>query len=145
MHALIQGASPGEGLALVEALMADSNNVVFATCRCVTERLTELRQQQGERLHLLTLDVTDERTIAAAAAEVSQRCARLQLLVNVSGVLHGPNMQPERRLEQVNGEALAISFAVHATGPLLMAKRRRKNSGDSTISVRPSDHARLSR
>jgi NAD(P)-dependent dehydrogenase (short-subunit alcohol dehydrogenase family) len=122
MQALVQGASRGIGLALVEQLLCEQDNRVFATCRRANAPLQRLQQKAAGRLRVISLDVTDESSIAAAAACVSEQSTRLHLLINAAGVLHGPQMQPERRIEQVDGAALATSFAVHATGPLLVAK-----------------------
>jgi NAD(P)-dependent dehydrogenase (short-subunit alcohol dehydrogenase family) len=54
------------------------------------------------------------------AAEVS----RLHLVVNCAGLLHDREacIAPEKRLADVQPDALAASFAVNAAGPLLVAK-----------------------
>ncbi|MEM9493690.1 MAG: SDR family NAD(P)-dependent oxidoreductase, partial [Myxococcota bacterium] len=80
------------------------------------------RRRAGQRLQLLALDVRDEERIAAAAEQVGRHCAHLHLVLNVSGVLHGPELQPEKRLEHVSGAALAHGFAINAFAPLLMAR-----------------------
>ncbi len=123
MNALIQGSGRGIGLALVQALCRrDSVTKVFATSRRPSASLARLREEVGDRLVVLPLDVTDEASIASAVANVEEHASRLHLLINVAGVLHNEQMRPERRLEHVDGDMLAQSFAVNATGPLLMAK-----------------------
>jgi NAD(P)-dependent dehydrogenase (short-subunit alcohol dehydrogenase family) len=126
-NVLIQGASRGIGLEFVRQCLAEPKVArVVATCRAPREAslLQELRDAAGERLLLVPLEVTDEASIAAAAATTRARVARLHLLVNCAGVLHDARRQlaPEKRLADVNLAALASSFAVNAAGPLLVAR-----------------------
>ncbi len=125
--ALVQGASRGLGLAFVRALLdrPDVDRVV-ATCREpeASPALAELADERGDALRTLRLDVCEERTISEAAATVAREVdPRLHWLVNCAGVLHaGPHLRPEKRLEDVELEALRAVFAVNAFGPLLVAK-----------------------
>ncbi len=125
--ALVQGASRGLGLAFARALIlrADVDRVV-ATCRDpeASPGLARLRAEQGEALLALRLDVRDEPSIAAAADRVARECGpRLHWLINCAGVLHdGPELRPEKKLEQVDPEQLRRVFEVNAFGPLLVAK-----------------------
>ena len=123
--ALIQGASRGLGLALTRQLLRRQPGwTVFASCRH-PEAATELRGVQREssgRLELLKLDVRDERSIAAAAERFGAATERAHLVINVAGVLHGPSFGPEKKLAQVEPEALRAVFEVNAFGPLLVAK-----------------------
>lgn len=123
--ALVQGASRGLGLALVRVLLAtDRRRRVFATCRApaTAGALAQLASLE-QRLEVLPLDVTREESIAAAATVVRQRTERLDLLVNVAGVLHGDGgLAPEKRIEAVSPDLLRRVFEVNAFGPLLVAK-----------------------
>lgn len=123
---VIQGASRGVGLALVERLLArDAPGPLFATCRRPrhADALNALAEAHPERIRVLALDVTDEGSIAAAASRVASRAPCVSLLVNCAGVLHEPGgMQPERRLADVDAEAFMRSVGVNALGPLLVAK-----------------------
>jgi NAD(P)-dependent dehydrogenase (short-subunit alcohol dehydrogenase family) len=58
--------------------------------------LSLLKEQHGERLTVLPLDVTKESTIEAAAKAVSEQHARLDMLINTAGILHVDhlNVQP---------------------------------------------------
>lgn len=145
--ALIQGASRGIGLALVETLLAvETVGQVYASCRQPqqADRLQQLVAEHPQRLSLLPLDVTDEASIAAVAATVAEQRGALHLLVNCAGVLHDPQrgLFPEKRLADIQPKSLHYSFAVNAVGPLLMAKhcqplfRHRQRAVFASISAR---------
>jgi len=127
--ALVQGASRGLGLAFARALFdRDDVDRVVATCRDpeASEGLARLRSQRGDALITLPLDLREEATIAAAAKRVARECGRLHCLINCAGVLHdGPDLLPEKKVEDVDPEKLRAVFEVNAFGPLLTAKHFR--------------------
>lgn len=142
---LVQGASRGLGLALTEALLADARQFrVFASCRQPDRSplLDTLAAEHADRLMVLALDVTREQTIAQAAGRVREETEQLHLVLNVAGVLHGPNFSPEKKLDQVHPDALRAVFEVNAFGPLLVAKhfhgllRHRERSIFASLSAR---------
>ena len=123
--AMVQGASRGIGLALVETLLEASDvQRVFATSRnpVHSEGLAALRARHGDRLVCEPLDVTAEDSIRAAARQIGERTPRLHWLFNCAGVLHDAPVRPEKRLEDVDPAHLARALAVNAFGPLLVAK-----------------------
>ena len=124
-YCLVQGASRGIGLEFVRQLLdRRPNSCVFATLRSPgsVEALQSLAGRYPGRLHLLNLDVTDEASVAAAHDAVRHFTDELSLVLNVSGVLHGPGFSPEKKLGHVTPEALRTVFEVNAFGMLLMAK-----------------------
>ena len=46
----------------------------------------------------------------------------LRVVINTAGVLHGPDLQPEKRLSQLTQANLATSFGLNAFGPILLAQ-----------------------
>jgi NAD(P)-dependent dehydrogenase (short-subunit alcohol dehydrogenase family) len=141
----VQGASRGIGLELVRQLLGmHPDGRVIATCRrpADAEALQALAAQYSERLRLVALDVRDEDTIAAAADAVARETKELQLILNVAGILHGPDFGPEKKLAQVETEPLRHAFEVNAFGPLLVAKhfnhflRHGKRSVFASLSAR---------
>ncbi len=123
--ALVQGASRGIGLALTRQLLADRADYrVVASSRNPLRavELVALASRYPDRLDLMELDVADEDAIARAAEQLRQHTDRLHLLLNVAGVLHGPDFGPEKKLDHVRPEALRRVFEVNAFGPLLVAK-----------------------
>ena len=108
--ALVQGASRGIGLALVRRLLArpDVGRVVATSRRPEQSAdLCTLREEHGEALSLVALDVRDEASLAAAARELSGSLDRLHLLINCAGLLHdGDEVQPEKRIERIDPAVL---------------------------------------
>jgi len=72
-------------------------------------------------VEFLPLDLTDDSSLSVLAASLVNR-PPLRLVINTAGLLHGPLLQPEKRLSQVNRQALELSFAVNAFAPLLLAQ-----------------------
>ena len=127
LHALIQGASRGIGLEMTRQLLEEEQvGQVFATSRHPLQSapLLALRQAHPTRLVLLGLDLCDEATIKDAVATLATHTSTLHLVCNVAGVLHDAtrDMMPEKSLRDIHPDHLARSFAINATGPLLMAK-----------------------
>src|SRR3954471_19097603 len=80
--AVVTGASSGIGAATVRRLAAEGYDVVAAARR--RDRLDELGEE-GENVRALTLDVTDDASVAALAAELTD----VAVLVNNAGGAFG--------------------------------------------------------
>jgi len=133
---LVQGASRGIGLEMVRQLLEQPNaslggrpaaagGYVVATCRdpAASAGLAALHLAYPDRLTLLALDVTDVASIEAAAAAVTLRHGRVDVLANTAAVLHVPGeMAPETSINRIDEEAMMKSFRVNAMGPVLVVK-----------------------
>ncbi|MEN0062072.1 MAG: SDR family NAD(P)-dependent oxidoreductase [Myxococcota bacterium] len=113
---LIVGANRGIGLAFVKARLARGDRVIGAC------RQPEMPPLTHERLTWVRLDVTDESSVAMAAATVRDTLGDLDRLIHTVGVLHGADFGPEKRLAHVEPDVLSRVFAVNAFGPLVVAK-----------------------
>lgn len=127
VHAVVQGASRGLGLAFVRHLLDDSNVAkVLATCRRPEHAgaLQDLVDTSSGRVILAAVDVTDEESIAEAAAYARENLGEVHLLLNVAGVLHDKarEMEPEKKLDDIDPDDLLYAFQVNSAGPLLMVK-----------------------
>ena len=78
---LVTGANRGLGARLVGELLVAGAHRVYAAAR--DPRLVDRRVSADPRVHVLALDVTDDRSVQAAA----ERAADVNLLINNAGVL----------------------------------------------------------
>lgn len=106
--AVIIGASGGIGAAL-EAALRDEG--AFNTV------LGFARSYEGDR----HIDLLDESTIAAAAAQVAKGPAPTLVIV-ATGLLHDGERGPEKALRELDPDWLARQFAINAIGPAIVAK-----------------------
>ncbi len=71
-------------------------------------------------------DLTDEESIAGAAADAAATAAALpagiRLVIDATGLLHEEGVDPEKSWRQVEPSAMARVFAVNAIGPALLMK-----------------------
>ncbi len=117
-HCLVTGANRGIGLEFVRQLLARGDRVI-ATCRH-PGKATALNTLTGEypgRLHVLPLDVANEKSRAELVRELPLVAGRLDLLINNAGVLHSGE-----RFGQLSAAHLDDSFRTNASGPLLLTE-----------------------
>ena len=86
--ALITGANQGIGFEIARQL-GKQGIIVFASARDKQRgmKAVEKFQDEGIQAHNLILDVTDQRTIDDAVAEVERRFGKLDILVNNAGIV----------------------------------------------------------
>ena len=102
-----------------------ANGHVVATCRHPSEAaaLRHLQRDFPDRLDVVRLDVTDVKSIEAAARAVKDRHGRVDVLANAAAVLHVPGgMSPETSLARLDEENMMTAYRVNAVGPTLVAK-----------------------
>ncbi len=113
-NALVVGAG-GVGLCLAKALAAHP---------AIGSVVATHRGPEGLREDIphLSLELTDDDAIAALGARLRERLESLSVVFFCAGRLQGPGFSPEKRLEDVDSQALLDSYRVHAIAPLLLAK-----------------------
>ncbi|MCI4569094.1 SDR family oxidoreductase [Lysobacter sp. CFH 32150] len=119
-RSLVTGANRGLGLEFVRQLLARGDRVI-AACRH-PGKATALNSLAGEhpgRLHVLPLDVADEKSRTAFAHELPLVIAdeKLDLLINNAGVLHSGE-----RFGSVPATNLDDSLRTNASGPFLLTQ-----------------------
>lgn len=82
--AWVTGASSGIGRAIAERLLSDGLKVCVSARR--EKRLIELRDQFGDRVLPLQVDVTREESVQAAGTRIREAWGGLDVLVNNAGV-----------------------------------------------------------
>lgn len=68
------------------------------------------------------VDLLDEATIAAAAAQAKATGLECRLVFDATGFLHGNGFSPEKSLSAIDPAHMAHAFAVNAAGPALVMK-----------------------
>lgn len=104
--AVVIGASGGLGSALFRPLARSSR---FG-------QVVGLSRSAGN------IDLTNEQSIATAAAAIKAIDMPLRLVLVATGLLHDDQLQPEKSWRHLDADRMARSFAVNATGPALVAK-----------------------
>jgi len=94
-------------------LLKRSQGTVIALSRRVpTDILENLRCAYPDRLHVQQMDLEDFDSIETAASEIKKEFSRIDLLLNVSGVLYDDYHMPERSVSQIDPRWMAKSFQV---------------------------------
>jgi NAD(P)-dependent dehydrogenase (short-subunit alcohol dehydrogenase family) len=109
--AVVIGATGGIGQALTEQLRADAR---------FSQTLALSRHAVGAPN--ISLDITVEASIEAAARAVAAFELPLRLVIVATGFLHGHGHAPEKALRQVSAAHLQHAFAVNVIGPALVMK-----------------------
>lgn len=117
-RSLVTGANRGLGLEFVRQLLARGDHVI-AACRH-PGKATDLNRLAGDhpgRLHLLPLDVAEEKSRTAFAHELPLVVDGIDLLINNAGVLHSGE-----RWGSVSAANLEDSLRTNAIGPFLLTQ-----------------------
>ncbi|MDZ7788755.1 MAG: SDR family NAD(P)-dependent oxidoreductase [Halofilum sp. (in: g-proteobacteria)] len=126
-NAVVIGASGGIGSAFVDHLRGDP--------RCA--RVIGLHRRSDP-----PIDITDEPSVAAAAAWLRDTAPTVHLILDATGALSLDGRRPEKRLAELDPQIMARQFAVNATGPALLLKHlapllpRRQRGIFATLSAR---------
>lgn len=114
-NVVVVGASGGLGEALVDALAVDPTIAgVFALSR------RPIAPRQGVSWH--HADITEEATVATAAADIAAESDAIDLVIVATGVLHGPGLQPEKSWRALDPNAMKQVFRINTIGPAIVAK-----------------------
>ena len=126
--ALITGAGRGIGAAIAAKLAhLGALTVLCGRTRKPLESTAETISRSGGQAQALPCDVTDWRSVEAAAVHVDQRLHRLDILVNNAGVggFGGPLHQlPLESWEQVlNTNLRGVYYGIRAFAPMMIRAR----------------------
>jgi NAD(P)-dependent dehydrogenase (short-subunit alcohol dehydrogenase family) len=119
--ALVTGASSGIGRATAETLVA-AGYKVYGTSRKVTPK-------DGEPFEMVTLDVTNGESVAAAVNEVVRREGRIDLLVNNAGFSLAPAGAEESSIAQVQSIFDTNFFGIVRMTRAVLPHMRNQRSG----------------
>jgi 3-hydroxy acid dehydrogenase/malonic semialdehyde reductase len=124
--ALVTGASAGFGHAISERFLRDGYRVIAAARRM--EPLRALRQQYGDAVLPVSLDVRDAQAVAALRDSLPEAWRDIDVLVNNAGLAlgkekaHEADFQDWRTMIDTNVTGLALM--THAFLPGMVARKR---------------------
>lgn len=127
-HALVMGATGGIGLAIAHRLASDPALQTLVLCArhaSASAPLLALQQEAALRavtVRLMDVDITDEGSLASLASSLSVQDFPVDLIMNTTGLLHGPHLAPEKTVTQLSAESMRKIFVVNAFGPILLIK-----------------------
>jgi NAD(P)-dependent dehydrogenase (short-subunit alcohol dehydrogenase family) len=126
MIGLITGASRGLGYELVKEGLLRGHTMI-AACRKGFKGngsgdLLRLKEQYGDRLFVLSMDVTDEEEIKRAAQAVRRQYGYIDFLVNNAGVLFEKMKMPGDAIEDLDIGRFRETLEVNVTGQALVLK-----------------------
>jgi len=120
--AVVTGASRGLGLGLVTGLLARDNVRVYAGARNPekAKELNALKAKHGDKLTLLQLDVTDEKSIKTAAEQFAKSSNHLDLLINNAGI--SAPTHPSDPVLTATKKVMLDVYSTNVVGPLLVTQ-----------------------
>jgi len=126
--AVITGAGRGIGAAIAAKLASLGAAVVLCgRTRGPLESTSKAISKAGGRAQALQCDVTDLRSVEAAAAHVDHTFARLDILVNNAGVggFGGPlhQLPPESWDQVLNTNLRGVYYCIRAFAPMMIRAR----------------------
>ncbi len=110
------------GLALVVGPGGIGSAVAAELSRSCPELKVLTAGRHGPPACSVQLDMESDRDLDRLATTLRAEERPLRLVFNCSGRLHGPELQPEKRLQQVGRSALEQQFGINAIAPILLAK-----------------------
>lgn len=117
LNVAVFGASGGLGRALSERL---------SRCPVVFRNFAFTRRKPASELpktEWRSFDLTDEASVAAAAAAIKRQGLRLHLVILATGMLHqGQEIVPEKSWRTLDAEIMLRVLRINTVGPAMVAK-----------------------
>jgi NAD(P)-dependent dehydrogenase (short-subunit alcohol dehydrogenase family) len=147
---VVTGASRGIGLQFVKTLLDTTQGTIVACCRSpdtangLHSFLSSLDDVKRNRIQVVPLDVENQDSIEQAAAKIRTTTERVDMLLNVAGILgDGKSVPgPERSVTKLERDWMEKTFQVNVIGPVmfskelapLMSQTRRRASKEDDLS-----------
>ncbi len=117
---LVTGATAGFGAAMARRFVRDGHRVIAAARR--TDRLNALRSELGDAILPVTLDVTNDKAVAALPDSLPSDWRQVDVLVNNAGLAMG--LDPAQKSKAADWDrmvAVNVTGMMHMTHALLPA------------------------
>lgn len=126
MNALVTGANRGIGFEVARELAKQGIETILG-CRDLAKGEAAVKKLAAEKLgvHLLELDVTNQRTIDAAYDWIVKKFGRLDILINNAGILIDKTKEDEDFADTFSADAETIraSLETNTLGPFRMCQK----------------------
>lgn len=122
MNILIQGGGRGIGLALAQRALAAGAKRLVITARHPQESPAHIELAGDPRVTFLPMDITEDDGIRDACGEIKAMVPRLDRVICTSGILREGDIRPEKRIADIDADALVQLYRVNALGPVLLAR-----------------------
>jgi len=123
---VVNGSNRGIGLQFVISLLERTKGTILACCRLPlsAQKLIDLTLQYPNRITILPLDVEDQSSIDSLASMIGKTYQRVDLLLNVAGILGDGKTTPgpERSVMNIERDWLMKTLAVNVVGPTMLTK-----------------------
>ena len=120
---MVESASTNwSGLALVVGPGGIGSAVAAELSQCCPQLKVLTAGRHGAPACSLQLDLENDRDLDRLATTPRAEERPLRLVFCCSGRLHGPGLQREKRLQQVDRSGLEQQFGINAMAPILLAK-----------------------
>ncbi|MEZ9445215.1 SDR family oxidoreductase [Vibrio sp. 10N.222.54.F12] len=118
LHILVVGGSGGIGFAVVKHLLSELSRFDFLDVHVDATYHSQQPELENNRLRWHKVDATDEADIKRLSSEFEQ----LDWLINCVGMLHTPDLGPEKNLSSIDPEFFLKNISVNTLPSLLLAK-----------------------
>ncbi|CAK1723367.1 putative C factor cell-cell signaling protein [Vibrio crassostreae] len=118
LHILVVGGSGGIGFAVVKHLLSELSRFDFLDVHVDATFHSQQPELENSRLNWHKVDATKEADIKRLSSEFEQ----LDWLINCVGMLHTPDLGPEKNLASIDPEFFLKNISVNTLPSLLLAK-----------------------
>ena len=122
----VTGASSGFGAATARRFASEGFRVVAAARR--SERIKDLAEEFGDKVHPVTLDVRDRAAVAEAVSAIPDEFRQIDVLVNNAGLALGMGPAQEADLDQwdqmIDTNCKGLTYVTRAVLPGMVDRGR---------------------
>lgn len=122
MNIVIQGAGRGIGLALAHRAQAAGATHLFLASRLPEASPGYRALQPGPSVTWLAMDITVPDSIDQAANEILATTPRIDRVISTAGVLLDDRTRPEKRINDLDMDAMLYSYQINALGPVMLCR-----------------------
>jgi Dehydrogenases with different specificities (related to short-chain alcohol dehydrogenases) len=125
MIGLVTGANRGFGYEVVKEGLKRGHTMIASSFEMEPDQikdLMELKAVHKEKLAVVALDVTDEKSVSNAYDEVSRLFDRVDFIVNSAGIIFERNVMPGDPIADINIDNFRKTLDVNVIGDAIVLK-----------------------